>query len=405
MDSRERWPSFQRVREQEGELAEEQQAEVNRFTQTRIATMLSTSEADELETEAEIYLRQAYGIVGLESPKIRWFDSPISFALVPEHAPHNLELLLRTSVEARVAATITEQVSVSLWSALNGSLEVVGEGVWYTVGRMIEEAALAHFKQSPLRYANVKPDWAELKNSIQSHIWDAARATYWEDEFPPPGHLYGNARFRVYDGAQAYRSAFWLAQAMMYAHIIGPNDLVHFARFNELVSGYRLGREEAWLVRKPEYIARDAQGCLHADDGMCLRYRDGWGFYAWHGHRVSEKLILHPEQITLDDWIQEPDRFIQQAIQERIGHRRFSEMAGGLRVDEKDELVVDLDDRALPTGYFLIHRGNAPIVCHFPANFLQHYCAQRCVQHRPCPDVSELLIKQQKAPGEQPGAE
>ena len=213
-------------------------------------------------------------------------------------------------------------------------------------------------------------------------------------------------RVRVIDGVQAYRNAVQFAQATGFAHILGPHDLLPLARFNELVSGYRLGRHEAWLVRKPASLARDERGRLHAEDGMCLRYRDDWGVYAWHGQRVSEQFILRPETLTLEDWLRERNEVDRCAIQERIGHRRFSEMVGGFRI-HNESLMVDLGpgQDLEPTGYAFYRRGDPgepPRVCRCPWIGFQYYCKNGCPLSPPCPDASELFIRPEEAPEEAP---
>ena len=286
MDPREPWPAFQPLPVSTGldpyDLTEEQDAEVERFVRARIGAMLSTTPPSDAEIEA--YLSQAYGVVGLEPPAVRWFDSPIAFALAPDLPPQSLELLLRTSVEARVAAMCAERVSESLWGALSVRLlDPISDGVWSAVGRLIEQAAFAHIGQS--NGAPTHHD-ADLWEMAESSFWDTAKRTQ-----PMP---FMERRIRVGEGVQAYRRAVRFAQATCFAHILGPHELLPLARFNELVSGYRLGRHEAWLVQKPISLAHDERGSLHAEDGMCLRYRDGWGLYAWHGRRVSEQFIFPP---------------------------------------------------------------------------------------------------------------
>jgi hypothetical protein len=173
-----------------------------------------------------------------------------------------------------------------------------------------------------------------------------------------------------------------------------------------LVSGYRLGRHEAWLVRKPVWLARDELGSLHAEDGMGLRYRDGWGVYAWHGQRVSEQFILRPETLTLSDWLRERNEDDRRVIQERIGHRRFSELVGGFRIHD-EQLMVDLGQGQdlEPTGYAFYRRGDPgepPRVCQIPWVFSESQCANGCPHFPSCPDASELFIKPEEAPEEAP---
>jgi hypothetical protein len=129
-------------------------------------------------------------------------------------------------------------------------------------------------------------------------------------------------------GIAAYYYASHLGRVRFCHAGIEPNDLIHFARFNELVSGYRLGQEEAWVVHKPIRMLHDEYGRWHAADGRCLEYRDGWGFYAWHGVLVPERLILAPETLTREDFLQEPNIEVRRVMQERMGGRFVSELGG-----------------------------------------------------------------------------
>jgi uncharacterized protein DUF6745 len=408
MDSFELWPAFQPLPVPTGpdpyELTEEQGAEVERFVQARIAAMLSATPPSDAAVEA--YLGQAYGVVGLEPPRVRWFDSPIAFALAPDLPPQRLELLVRTSVEARVAAACAERVSESLWTALSIRLhDPISDAVWSAVGRLIEQAAFAQIGQADHPPTYRRDDHLRIP-TLHADLWELAGKSFWDTakrSLPMP---FVERRIRAEDSAQAYRSAVWFAQAMSFAHILGPHDLLPLARFNELVSGYRLGRQEAWLVRKPIRLARDERGCLHSEDGMALRYRDGWGVYAWHGRCVSEHFILRPETLTLEDWLRERDEDDRRAIQERIGHRRFSELVGGLRIHD-ERLMVDLGQgqQLEPTGYACYRRGDPgepPRVCRIPWVLSQSQCANGCPHVPSCPDASELSIRPDEAPEQAP---
>ena len=70
------------------------------------------------------------------------------------------------------------------------------------------------------------------------------------------------------------------------------------------------------------------QGRLHSATGQCMEYRDGWGFYAWHGVRVPERVILAPEQLTREDFLQEPNVEVRRVMQERMGERFVRELGG-----------------------------------------------------------------------------
>jgi hypothetical protein len=408
IDPLEPWPAFQPLPVPTGpdpyEFTEAQDAEVERFVQARIAAMLSTMPPSEAEIEA--YLGQAYGVVGLEPPRVRWVDSPIAFALAPDLPPQSLELLLRTSVEARVAAMCAEQVRESLWGALSiRLLDPISDGVWSTVGRLIEQAAFAQIGQSD-HAPTYRVDTHLRFPALHDDLWELAEKSFWDTAKRIQPIPYVERRLRVIDSVQAYRNVVLFAQARCFAHILGPHELLPLARFNELVSGYRLGRHEAWLVRKPISLARDERGCLHAEDSMCLRYRDGWGVYAWHGRRVSEQFILRPETLMLEDWLREREEADRMKIQERIGHRQFSEMVGGFRI-HNERLMVDLGQGQdlEPTGYAFYRRGDpgeSPRVCRIPWILSQSQCANGCPHFPSCPDASELFVKPDAAPEEAP---
>jgi hypothetical protein len=134
-----------------------------------------------------------------------------------------------------------------------------------------------------------------------------------------------------------------------------------------MVSGYFLGEEVAVVVRKPRLLARDRVGRLHSQTGKCVEYGGGWGFWAWHGVRVPEKVILDPEQLTRDDFFTARSLEVRRVIQDRMGPRF---VAGGKVLDEGSrgrlyevELpendpervarYVQVQDASTPRAYFL----------------------------------------------------
>ena len=121
--------------------------------------------------------------------------------------------------------------------------------------------------------------------------------------------------------AGAYADVSWLALARFWDSYFMPNDLHALACFHQMVSGYWLGEETAVILRHPRVLSRDAQGHPHSETGKCIEYHDGWGFYAWHGVRVSEQIILAPETLTRADFLNEQNPEIRRIIQERTGDR------------------------------------------------------------------------------------
>ena len=98
------------------------------------------------------------------------------------------------------------------------------------------------------------------------------------------------------------------------------------AHFNQMVSGYWFGKDVALVVRKPRLLAFDNAGRLHSDTGRCVEYPDGWGFYAWHGVPVSERVITAPEELNRDDFFGAANVEARRIIQERLGARFVEEV-------------------------------------------------------------------------------
>jgi hypothetical protein len=241
------------------------------------------------ESEVEALLKQVYRVARLPPPeRIHWVDGPLH--LVEAVTPQQMRESLEDSVEDRLKWSgleelIETRVYDSVWSCVWPSVEArVGGRVWWSVKEGVLE-------------------------SVASQVGDMEEEIVWAS-------------------VTAYREAVRLAFARFFAEYWAPNDLAYLAHFNERVSGYWLGREEALLVRRPRLLAQDTEGYLHSEQGKCLEYRDGWGIHAWHGVRVPERVILAPERLTREDFLGERDVEVRRVMQERMGGCFVSELGG-----------------------------------------------------------------------------
>ncbi len=299
-----------RLKRGQDKLTPEQEAYAQQFAQERIASMLSTTTID--EREAERHLAEAYKVAGLEPPTFRWFDSPIAFVMA--HFP--------ASVGNSVWDSVRASVGNSVWDSVRAS---VGNSVWDSVRASVWDSVRDSVWDSV--WASV---WDSVRDSVGNSVWDSVWASVW-------------------DSVWAYYDENVHAFYRFFHEVLEANDLIHLALFNEMVSGFRLGRKEAWFVRKPVILERDEQGRLHSSTGKCMQYRDGWGFYTWHGVRCSEKIILHPESLTKEDWLREENLEIRRVIQERLGNERFVELVGGVCIDHgRRGDLIEIDIRPDP---------------------------------------------------------
>ena len=74
---------------------------------------------------------------------------------------------------------------------------------------------------------------------------------------------------------------------------------------------------------------------LHGLDGPAVRFRDGWSVYAVRGVRVPEKIVEHPELVTVADIDGERNAEVRRVMLERFGVERY--VTGNLAPIHEDE--------------------------------------------------------------------
>lgn len=323
------------------QLTPEQEAYAHQFARERIAAMLSPTPID--EQEAEVHLQAVYRADGKEPPAtIRWFDSPYSF--VQEYVHHYVQgSLISNDMMDGVGNVEQSYVPVCLWLAgMRRTGDIMGVNV-STRTRDIVRIGGATCVPARSRQLSVG-------NIVEASVWNSMEASVRNKVQAGIGILDGgDSRSyimwdRVRDSVVAFSNACLLTFLRFFHELFEENRLIHMARFNEMVSGYRLGSREAWVVCKPTVLKLDERGRPHSASGPCVQYRDGWGAYAWHGVSVPEKLILHPGQVSRQDWIREHNAEVRRAIQERLGNERFVRLVGGVCIDQgKRGSLIEID--------------------------------------------------------------
>lgn len=294
-------PIDQALRLQPGqqELTSVQVAEAKRFAAERIRAQLSTEVID--EGEAEALLAQAYAAAELPPPRrIHWVDGPLEL----------MTALVTPSVKPGVTERKQSEIHLRVTEATRET-DPVRAG---RTSLMSSEASLW------------RSAWWSMETNMQQSVGTAASSAV-SDGTPYSvrlglGEGWGG---RAMDSVEAYGSADHYACYRFFDTYFAPNKLHALACFNELVSGYWLGSEEAIIVRRPRMLVRDALGQLHSATGQCMEFHDGWGFYAWHGQWVPEKVILAPDSLSRDDFQSTRNPAVHRVILERMGERLVSE--------------------------------------------------------------------------------
>jgi len=84
----------------------------------------------------------------------------------------------------------------------------------------------------------------------------------------------------------------------------------------------------------PNRIERDDEFRLFSETDMALEYNDGWGLHAWHGVRVPEWVIKHPERITPEIIDEETNIEMRRIFFEIFGSGNYMKEKGGEIVNE-----------------------------------------------------------------------
>jgi Domain of unknown function (DUF6745) len=303
-------PESLRLHPGQDRLTPEQEAEARRFAAERIQAQLSTEPVDEQEVEA--ILRQFYQIVKLPPPRIQWLDNPLQ--LVALTAPPTVWRSNRENVHVSLGGDFNHHIDAS-FRASRGNKSV--SSIWNSLRTCLRHWMWENNLQERLRRS--------ICHSIRASILDHFPANI-EDS------LWGDINESYQNSIQAYFSAPWLSLYLFCDIYLAPNDMVYLARFNERVSGYRLGTEGALIVRRPLVIAHDEVGHLHSAIGRAIEYPNDWGLYVWHGVRVPERVIMAPETLTREDFLGEKDIEVRRLIQERMDERFVPEL-GGVIID------------------------------------------------------------------------
>jgi hypothetical protein len=97
------------------------------------------------------------------------------------------------------------------------------------------------------------------------------------------------------------------------------------------------------LQHRHSELHRDSSGRLHNPTGMAVKYRDGWGVYAWHGLRIPyEKsfVIESPDKIAARIVDEERNAELRRVMLERMTLPKylFESQLTPIAVDECGEL-------------------------------------------------------------------
>jgi hypothetical protein len=257
-------------------LTAEQEARMAEWRENWTRIGLCTEPANRAKAERGVGL--AYAAANLPAPRIVWCDSPLSQALTRSIV---LELIknkkLWDSVWDSVRASVGASVRASVWDS-------VGDSVWASVG-----------------------------DSVRDSVGDSG---------------YGQ------------HDANWIAFYNFFREVCSLKEqtekLEGLTLLTQNAGWYLPHQEICWVSERHNVCKRDDRGRLHCEDGPALAYPDKWAIYAWHGVRVSYRVIEHSEDLTVGEIQQETNAEVRRVMVERYGLPRFLMDSGAQKLAEDE---------------------------------------------------------------------
>ena len=101
------------------------------------------------------------------------------------------------------------------------------------------------------------------------------------------------------------------------------------------------------VCARPTEIHRDDQGRLHNENGLAIKYLDGWGLYVINGVTVNEQIVLRPETLTINQIQKESNQEKRRIMIERFGVDKYLQAINATIVDVDMRGVIGAGARAL----------------------------------------------------------
>src|SRR5487761_900431 len=359
-----------------------------------LAHGLSTELADRSAAEAGI--RAAYRAAELDPPRfIIWLGSPLSGAIGQAWAPAIISRYLDAQVDDQVYAQVDDQVYAQVRAQVDDQVDdqvrdqvgdQVGDQVYDQVDDQVGDQVGAQVRAQVDDQVRAQ-GYAQVDDQVRAQVDDQVDAqvraqvyaqVYAQVDDQVDAQVRAQGRVQVYAQvraqvddqvddqvrdqvddqvyAQVYaqvddRLKNWYAGRIAGQHWAGWYS--YFAAMAELgvknleplLEGQcEVGKNAGWwwayrgfavVTDRPAVLCRDALGRLHAEHGPAIAYRDGWGFWAWHGRRVPRWVVESP---TLEAISREDNVEIRRCAIESMGWERFT---AELLTDQRPAIAPD----------------------------------------------------------------
>ena len=129
---------------------------------------------------------------------------------------------------------------------------------------------------------------------------------------------------------------------------INENDEKYLAYCEILMSakeaglGYRIEYEDTLYLVPTPLVKIDSENRFHYEKGPAILWKSGSKFYFIHGVKVTEKIVMHPEMLIKQDWLDETNTEVRRIIQDKMGSRFTTEVGGKVIAKYKDIRIGEI---------------------------------------------------------------
>ncbi|MFJ9562339.1 tetratricopeptide repeat protein [Streptomyces fuscichromogenes] len=308
---------------------------------------LCTQRADRAAAEAGV--AAVYRAAGLEPPVMVWLGSPmagcIGAAIVDtDNLTGRLFDQLSRPIEGQAWDQVADPIRDEVLGQARGDVwDEVGEAFWEEVGHQVWDWPKEETEE--LFYGRMVEQvdetgwtlgWVPVEGQVSDHVLETVKRQVGD---PVREQVWPRIALQIHDqiweeGERQQWYCWDLKKtelSQLGQHAAGDLALCDvFRRFGlpgaERLDGHAaVARATGWwwafrhaaiLTERPAELHLDEQGRLHREDGMAIRYPDGWGFHAWHGQRVPPWVVQSP---TIEQIAAEPDIEVRRCAIEALG--------------------------------------------------------------------------------------
>jgi hypothetical protein len=245
--------------------------------------------------QVEAALREAYAVVGLRPPEVRWVESPAALLRRPLPREHAELVFRRTS--SWMASALPTRCELDRYMRLEWLRDT-------STGRLVDRTF-----GSPGAWHTLHPVWIEA----------------------------GSGGPLLTRGA---RTAESIIPQVAKAQFIAESSSLDLGPWRPLVTlaregcAYLLGTDVAYASERHIAISLDGDDRLHSETGPAIEWADGFSAHAWHGRWIARDLFERRQSIGLDEIVAETSWERRELLLELVGYDRLVEIGPSVVLDD-----------------------------------------------------------------------